>query len=269
MSMTNFKLKDILEERLADPEFHTSYNRKDKTFRVEWKDTKEGINIKIPNVVAKYNQRGEEVLIELEDHLKEALRIMNEDHQLKGQEKNIYPVIRSTSFPMKTNAGAELITKEHTAETRIYYALDLGKSYRLIDQPLLAEENWTKDRMDEIGTFNLRSLKNDYRKDSVAGNDFYFIAKQDGYDASRILNDALLKEMYANSKGELAVAVPHQDVLIFADVQNDAGYDILAEMTMKFFAEGRIPITSLPLIYDGETLEPIFILAQKRHKKRK
>src|SRR5699024_2267558 len=133
---------------------------------------------------------------------------------------------------------------------RIYYAIDLGKSYRLIDETLLKDEAWSKQRINEIATFNLRSLPTKYAEDHVAGNDFYFIATQDGYDASRILNLAFLEEMKANSSGDLTVAVPHQDVLIVADLKNDTGYDILAQMTMKFFAEGRIPITSLPFIYE-------------------
>src|SRR5699024_4700941 len=149
----------------------------------------------------------------------ESLRIMNEDHHLDGKEKSVFPVIRSTSFPLKTKAGTKLITKDHTAETRIYYALDLGKSYRLIDEPMLETENWTEQRIDEIATFNIRSLSAQYKHDQVAGNDFYFVAKQDGYDASRILNEAFLEEMKSKSKGELAVAVPHQDVLILADIQ--------------------------------------------------
>ncbi len=53
---------------------------------------------------------------------------------------------------------------------------------------------------------------------------------------------------------------------IFADIQNDMGYDILAQMTMKFFAEGRVPITSLPFLYDEKQLEPIFILAKNKPK---
>ena len=32
----------------------------------------------------------------------------------------------------------------------------------------------------------------------------------------------------------MAVAVPHQDVLIIADIRNDTGYDILAQITMGF-----------------------------------
>ena len=34
-----------------------------------------------------------------------------------------------------------LIYDEHTAETRIYYALDLGNTYRLLDEKLIRKEN--------------------------------------------------------------------------------------------------------------------------------
>lgn len=266
MKMTSTKLKEILEGRLSNPNYRTSYNREKDTFRVEWKDTYKGMTIKLPNVIGKYNQRGDIAIDELEDHVLEALRIMNEEHALKGMEKYIYPVIRSTSFPTETKSGIKIVTKDHTAETRVYYALDLGKSYRLIDEQMLEEEGWTIERLNQVAIFNIRSLPYDYKVDHVAGNDFYFVASQDGYDASRILNEVFLEEMKEKSKGELAVAVPHQDVLILADIQNDTGYDILAEMTMKFFADGRIPITSLSFIYEDHVLEPVFILANNKPK---
>jgi len=260
-------MKRILQERLKNDKYRTSYNRDKDTFRIEWKESKQGITISLPGVVGKYNERGDEAIDELEDHVTEALRIMNQDYQLTGMEKQIYPVIRSTSFPTETKSKKQLVFKDHTAETRIFYALDLGKSYRLIDEELLNKEGWTKEHIDEIGAFNIRSLSTEPKKDRVADNDFYFVATQDGYDASRILNEAFLEEMKANMKGEMAVAVPHQDVLIIADVENKTGYDILAQMTMKFFAEGRIPITSLPFIYENKKLEPIFILAKNKPEK--
>ncbi len=269
MSMTSFKLKRILEERLLTDDYRTSFNRDNDEFRIEWKSTGEGLNIGLPNVVAKYNQRGDVAIDEIVTHIQEALRIMNIKHNLTGKEKHIFPVIRSTSFPTETKAGKQLLYTDHTAETRIFYALDLGKSYRLIDQALLDEEGWTKTRIEEIALFNLRSLKISYKTDRVRDNDFHFIATQDGYDASRILNEAFLEEMKANAKGELTVSVPHQDVLIIADIENDVGYDILAQITMKFFAEGTIPITSLPFIYDEKGLEPVFILAKNPEKPKK
>jgi len=267
MKMTNIKMKKKLEERLKNPAYRTSYNHDNDVFRIEWKESKQGMSIRLPQLVAKYNERGDAAIDELVSHVQEALKIMNEEHQLTGMEKHIYPVIRSTSFPIEKKDGTVLLTEEHTAETRIFYALDLGNSYRLIDEAFLQTENWTAERVHENALFNMRSLSTNYKVDTVQGNDYYFIATQDGYDASRILNDSFLEEMYGKVTGDLAVAVPHQDVLILADIQNDTGYDILAQMTMQFFADGRIPITSLPFIYEDKKLEPIFILAKNKQKK--
>ncbi|WP_010096178.1 DUF1444 domain-containing protein [Ornithinibacillus scapharcae] len=264
MKMTSLKMKQILEERLSDSNYTTRFNREQDTLRIERKNTRQGVTIKLPNIIGKFNERGEQAIDELVDHILESLKIMNQSYQLKGNEKNIFPVIRSTSFPTETKSAEKLVYKDHTAETRIFYALDLGKSYRLVDETMLENESWTLKQIDEIATFNLRSLENDYKLDRVADNDFYFFAKQDGYDASRILNDSLLEEIEGKCKGEVAIAVPHQDVLIIADIQNKTGYDILAQITMKFFTEGRIPITSLPFIYEEKKLTPIFILAKNK-----
>ena len=48
----------------------------------------------------------------------------------------------------------------------------------------------------------------------------------DGYDASRILNTSFLNHIQHQCEGEMLVGVPHQDVLILADIRNKTGYDI-------------------------------------------
>lgn len=71
-------------------------------------------------------------------YTEEALNAMKgQSQEMEGRESLIYPVIRSTSFPEKSSAGVPLIFDGHTAETRIYYALDLGNTYRLIDEKCL------------------------------------------------------------------------------------------------------------------------------------
>lgn len=267
MKMTNTKMKKEIESHFSSDIYRTSYNREEDSFRIEWRESSKGLNIKLAAVVAKYNEKGEQALTDIIEHVTETLRMMNEEVSLVGQEKHVFPVIRSTSFPQEKKDGKNLVTNEHTAETRVFYALDHGKSYRLIDEKMLKDAGWTKEKLEQVGQFNIRALSYDYKTDRVADNDFYFIATQDGYDASRILNEAFLEEMKAKAKGNLAVATPHQDVLILADIENDVGYDILAQMTMKFFTEGRIPITSLSFIYDNKKLEPIFILAKNKKKK--
>lgn len=263
MTMTSIKMKRLLEKKLVNENLRTSYNRDNDQFRIEWKQTKKGLTVELPQLVAKYNERGEEAVNDIIQDIKQALQLMNEEHSLAGMEKHIYPVIRSTSFP-KESGDKQLVTKEHTAETRIYYALDLQTSYRLIDETMLEAENISPESLHEMAMFNLRSLPKKYNTDEVNGNTFYFLATQDGYDASRILNDSYLSEMESKCEGEMAVAVPHQDVLIVADIRNDTGYDVLAQMTMRFFSEGRVPITALPFIYENNALEPIFILARNK-----
>ncbi|UOQ47107.1 DUF1444 domain-containing protein [Gracilibacillus caseinilyticus] len=266
MKINALQMKRKLDELFERDEWNVSYNRDKNIYRVEWKESKQGVSINIPNVIAKFERRGDIALEELEFHVSESLKMMNEEHELEGKESHIYPVIRATSFPKKTKSGVKLVYTEHTAETNVYYALDLGTTYQLIDNNMLEEQGWSLDRLKEVSLFNIRSLSVDYKKDTVAENDFYFIASQDGYDASRILNEVFLEEMAANALGEVVVAVPHQDVLIVADIKNETGYDIMAQMNMKFFAEGRVPITSLPFVYEDKHLEPIFILAKNKPK---
>lgn len=263
MKMTSIKMKRLLEKKIVNDNLRTSYNRDNDQLRIEWKQSKKGLTIELPQLIAKYNERGEGAVDEIVKDIQQALQLMNEEHSLLGMEKQIFPVIRSTSFPDKSG-NKQLVTTEHTAETRIFYALDLKNSYRLIDEAMLVEVNMSTDSLHEVAMFNLRSLTNEYKQDEVNDNIFYFVASQDGYDASRILNESFLKEMEGRCEGDMAVAVPHQDVLIIADIRNDSGYDILAQMTMRFFSEGRVPITALPFIYENDNLEPIFILARSR-----
>ncbi|WP_440896134.1 DUF1444 domain-containing protein [Amphibacillus sp. Q70] len=264
MALTTLQLKKRLDQKFSDPTWKTTFKRDDDQYRVEWAETGKGVTITLASVIAKYEQRGDIAIDELVFHIKTSLKMMNQHPELKGNEKQIYPVIRSTSFPTESNAGLPLVHHEHTAETRIYYALDFGHTYQLIDEQLVSEAGWSIDQLKEIATFNMKSLPIELKQDSVAGNDFYFISANDGYDASRILNVTWLEEMNEKVKGELALAVPHQDTLIVADVQNDMGYDILGQMAMQYYAEGRVPITALSFLYENKKLEPIFILAKKK-----
>jgi len=258
------KLRKRLMDRLSAEDRELMVDRRKETLRIEDRQTKKGITVELAPLLAKWEQKKEGAIDETVYFVEEALRAMRTEWTLIGSEKRIYPVIRSTSFPVETEAGGPFLTDPHTAETRIYYAIDSKNAYRLIDRKLLEKEGWDERKIREIARFNIRALPAPLKKDSVAGNDFYFVNTNDGYDASRILNETLLKEMENRVRGKLVISIPHQDVLIFADVQNEAGYDVMAQMTVDFFAGGRVPITPLSFYFEHNRLEPIFIMAKKR-----
>jgi uncharacterized protein YtpQ (UPF0354 family) len=264
MKMTSKKMKEQLEKRLSRPQWKILYNKEKDTLRVEHMETGKGVTVSLPGIIAKWEEQKEAAIDEVVYYIEQSLQVMNETHSLTGKENQIFPVIRSTSFPTESKDGKKLIYDDHTAETRIYYAVDLGTTYRLIDESILKKENWTHTQIKEAALFNVRSLDTPVKEDKVAGNIFYFINTNDGYDASRILNQSLLKQYSKKIKGTMALAVPHQDVLIIADIQNETGYDILAQLTMSFFANGRVPITALSFLYEDGELEPIFILGKNR-----
>ncbi|WLR56033.1 DUF1444 domain-containing protein [Mesobacillus subterraneus] len=262
--MDSRKMRKELENRLQHPDRTFSYDREKDQLRIENKNTGRGITIALSGIVAKWQDQKEKAIDEVVYYVSEGLDAMESQLELSGQEKNIFPVIRSTSFPSEAEEGIPFLYDNHTAETRIYYALDLGTTYRLIDAKLLKKEGWSAEQVRETALFNVRSLSVKLKEDRVAENTFYFLNSNDGYDASRILNTSFLNEMKKKMKGTMTVAVPHQDVLIIADVENNTGYDILAQMTMSFFASGRVPITALSFLYEDGELEPIFILGKTK-----
>lgn len=264
MQMDSRKMKSELEKRLAGNDWVISYDREKDQLRFESKVSGKGITVALPGIIAKWHVEKEKAIDEVVYYIEEGLRAMEDAVQLTDHEKKIFPVIRSSSFPKEAEEGVPFLMEEHTAETKIYYAYDQGKSYRLIDSRIMAKEGWEAKRIKEIALFNIRSLSTPLKEDQVAGNSFYFLNTNDGYDASRILNKVFLNEVEKQITGTMVIAVPHQDVLIIADVRNDRGYDVLAQMAMSFFANGHVPITALSFLYENGELEPIFILGKNK-----
>ncbi|MFL1623396.1 DUF1444 domain-containing protein [Staphylococcus capitis] len=266
--MNVFQMRDKLKARLIHLNVDFKFDREEETLRIYRTDNHKGVTIKLNAIVAKYEEQKDKIIDEIVYYVEEAIAQMG-DHSLEKMENiKIMPVVRATSFDKKTKEGHSFIYSEHTAETNIYYALDLCKSYRLIDESMLKTLNMTEQQIKEVSLFNVRKLKNKYSTDEVKGNIFYFINSNDGYDASRILNTSFLNEVQEQCEGEMLVAVPHQDVLIIADIRNKTGYDVMAHLTMEFFTKGLVPITSLSFGYDKGHLEPIFILGKNNKQKR-
>ncbi len=263
--MKSKELVEKLKHRLGLDTFDFSFDKEKDILRLNHKSLNRGMDISLPEIISKYQTMKEKAVDEVVYTIEQTFSAMEKEQKEGFHDLSlVYPVIRSTSFPLKSNEGYPFVTADHTAETRIYYALDLGTTYRLIDESMLEKLNVNEGQVREAARFSVRKLPTKTKKDEVAGNIFYFLNENDGYDASRILNEAFLKEMEAKIEGDMTLSVPHQDVLIIGDIRNEVGYDVLAQMTMHFFSVGAVPITSLSFVYEKGELEPIFILAKNR-----
>lgn len=257
-----------IKKRLNEEKYEFHFDKKHDKLRLNHKTIDKGMELSLPGILAKYNDKQEAAIEEVVYTIEQTFNAMEQEKEQGFQTTTqIYPIIRATSYPQASKEGHAFITTEHTAETRIFYALDLGKTYRFIDESMLEALQLTVEQIREMARFSVKQLPTAYKKDEVAGNLFYFVNVNDGYDASRILNESFLTDMRALVEGDMTLSVPHQDVLIIGDIRNETGYDVLAQMTMHFFTVGIVPITSLSFIYEDGELEPIFILAKNRVKK--
>lgn len=258
--MERNELRRYLESQFQEG-YRTSYDRENEVLRVERSTDRFGVNIRLAPIVAKAKGRGKVAVDEVVEHIRSTLSA-DETISLIGNESSVYPVIRSNSFSKTTKSGEALVTMPHTAETAVFYALDFGNGYRLIEERHL-DGDMTKERLDAIARDNVKRLPTEMKQDQVAGNVFYFLSTRDGYEASRILNEEFLRVMERRVDGEMLVGVPHQDVMIVADVRNDQGYDAMQQLMFDFFTNGRIPVTALSFHYESGHLEPIFIVGKK------
>lgn len=266
--MNSTQLIERLQQNLSDEHFTWEHDKKTDKIRLNHTKLNKGMEISLPEILAKYETKKDKAIDEVVYTISQTFAAMEKEKAgLTEFNQQVYPVIRSTSFPLQSNEGSNFVTTEHTAETRIFYALDLGNTYRLIDDKMCAQMNIDEKLMKETARFQVRKLSTELKEDHVAGNIFYFLNANDGYDASRILNEQFLKEMRDKVEGDMSLSIPHQDVLIIGDIRNEVGYDVLAQMTMHFFTVGTVPVTSLSFLYEDGELEPIFIMAKNRVEK--
>lgn len=267
--MKPIEMKRMIENNITNEHWTTAFDRDRDTLKITDKRVDKGITIYLSNLGKKFKDNPEEALEETMQTITEGMRLLTEKAELTGKEDRIYPVLRTPSFQKEKEDGLKLVYDEHTAETTIFYAVDEGASYTMIDEEMLEKAGKSAKEIKEMAHFNLRKLPTEMKSDTVAGNTFYFLNTEDGYDASRILNQSFIEQMKHEIHGEMAIAIPHHDVLIMADIRNEAGYDVLAQMAFQFFSEGRVPLTALSFFYDEGELEPVFIMAQRKPKKDK
>jgi uncharacterized protein YtpQ (UPF0354 family) len=255
------EIKQVLSKNL-DPQVWTIESDQEQLRIRHQLDVNLGFSLSLPILLSKIQNGNEQEV--LEDAVQRVLQLAKASEMkkdLKTSRDRVFPVLRSMSHPTQKQ-DVRYIHTDHTAESRIFYALDLGQTYVLVDEDMLSESGWSEQEIKQYALDNLKRLDMAYKEDEVAGNKFFFFSQRDGYAASRILNEELMTFMRRTVEQEMGVAIPHQDVLIVADIRNETGFKVLAKLTMDFCIKGDIPISPLPFLFTKEgSLEAIMIMS--------
>lgn len=214
------------------------------------------------------NEAEESALIEaFAKRVAVAVREAGSRPHIAGQVDRLYPVLRHPAF-LKEKGEQSFVYREHTAETVVLYALELEAGYTLITESMLTEAGLSAAEVHEHALRNLSRLGGEPKRDQVGDNVFYFHAFPDSYSASRVLNAELMTTMASHIQGKMGVAVPHQDVLIVADLADAKGAYLLAQIAVDFSMRGDVPITPLPFMYVEGELEPYMVMRNPKQRHR-
>jgi uncharacterized protein YtpQ (UPF0354 family) len=180
---------------------------------------------------------------------------------LAGQQERVFPILRHASIVKKE--PHRWVSQSHTADTVLLYALDHGEGYSLIEERMREEAGWSVAELHQFALENLQRQPFTVKTQEVGPNRIHFISPQDGYAASRILLESLLHDFDRNKTGDsLGVAIPHQDVLIIADLVGDMGANLLAKLTYDFASKGQVPISVLPFFWEDGELVPFLVVSR-------
>lgn len=118
------QLVELLKEQLNEEKYEFHFDKKYDKLRLNHKTIDKGMELSLPGILAKYNDKQEAAIKEVVYTIEQTFNAMEQEKEQGFQTTtHIYPVIRATSYPQASKEGHAFITTEHTAETRIFMRL--------------------------------------------------------------------------------------------------------------------------------------------------
>ena len=227
MSYTRDYIFEKIIEKLPTLKIHEKKEDDSSIFILEYKNSKAKIDIdsfvkKLGNKKNSLSDKKiDEFIYYIVSNFEAQEKISTSNLNKEDLLERVFPVVRSTSFNKDNTQN--LIKLNHTNETDIYLVYDFENGYKFLDRKVTEQLLISDKELFDFAKGNLEKLSLKYNKDSVQGNDFYFLNAKDGYDGARILDEKVLNYFYEKIGSDFYVGLPHQDTLIIADEKNKKG----------------------------------------------
>ena len=144
----------------------------------------------------------------------------------------------------------ENVFEDFNEELVIVYAEDGPRNIRYLTPKNLTELGLRKDQLRGIAVANLRDLlpKAEIKRGPLVS----MITAGGDYEASLLLFDEMWSSGRLAVDGDIVVAIPSRDLLLFTGSSNQAGIARLRELTSKFVREASYRLTDRLFVYrDG------------------
>lgn len=143
------------------------------------------------------------------------------------------------------------VIEELNEDLIIVYAEDSPQNIRFVSAKGLQEAGVQREKLRELAVANLRRILPPV--ETANGPLVSMLTAGGDYVASLLLLDEIWSGGKLRVSGEIVVAVPTRDVLLFTDSKNEDGVERLRELAKKAAADGPYSLTHRLFVYrDGK-----------------
>jgi uncharacterized protein YtpQ (UPF0354 family) len=176
--------------------------------------------------------------------------------------EQIVPVIKDRIWlkqlqrDMKSRGATPMqaqVIEELNKDLVIVYAEDSPQNIRFISNQALQDAGLQKEKLRELAVANLRRILPPV--DAVNGPLVSMLTAGEYYSASLLLMEDVWNNEKLGVSGEIVVAVPTRDVLLFTDSRNKDGVKKLRELAKQAAADGPYSLSDRLFVYRGGRFE--------------
>jgi uncharacterized protein YtpQ (UPF0354 family) len=161
--------------------------------------------------------------------------------------------MKRTAKARGAGAAAEQVIEELNEDLVIVYAEDTPQNIRYFGPDDLQKADVQKDKLRALAVENLRRILPPPH--AVNGPLVSMLTAGSDYVPSLLLLDEIWNADKLGVEGEIVIAIPTRDVLLFTGSNNKEGVKKLRELAKKTAADGPYSLTDRLFVYRGGKFE--------------
>jgi uncharacterized protein YtpQ (UPF0354 family) len=171
-------------------------------------------------------------------------------------QRNIVPVIKDRAWMSETakarqaaSGGATFqhVYDDFNEDLVVVYAEDRPTNTHYFEEAALKKAGVERKDLRELAKENLRRILPDLEREEIGG--VSLLSAGGDYDASLLLFDEIWTGDLLKVKGEIVVAVPARNVLLFAPANDPARVEELEALVRRVFAENSYTLTDQLFVF--------------------
>jgi uncharacterized protein YtpQ (UPF0354 family) len=215
------------------------------------------INLFLDNAYATYSADPAARKEVIQRYIRSALETRASDGKAIDRSR-IVPVVKDVGWLAETREAAkasgarkaaENVYEAFTAELVIVYAEDTPRNIRYLTADEIARLGVKKEELRALAVANLRNLI--ARMELHTGPQVSMITAGGDYEASLLLFDDLWSGGKLQVEGEIVVAIPARDMLLFTGSKQRGGVAKLRQMTAAISSKASYRLTDRLFVYRG------------------